>query len=130
MIAIAIDAVAAVLGLVRVIGVGLFGLAHSSTPTAARANARLAAATNALIRAGSLTPGALSTPEETSTPGAPLSAMAAATLSGSSPPDKSHGTDGRNSRVRRQSNGRPLPPGSMASFGGLASISRMSATPS
>ncbi len=44
----------------------------------------------------SLIPGARSTPEETSTPRAPVSAIAAATLSGSRPPERSQGRAARN----------------------------------
>ena len=76
----------------------------------------------------SLTPGALSTPEETSTPRAPVSAIAAATVSGSSPPDRSQGRRGAKSRARPQSKGSPLPPGNAAPSRGLASISSRSAT--
>ena len=58
------------------------------------AKAARAAATKALIFSMSLTPGALSTPEETSTPASPDSAIASPTLSASSPPDSSHGLRG------------------------------------
>ena len=42
----------------------------------------------------SLTPGALSMPDDTSTPRAPVTAIASATFWGSSPPDSSHGRRG------------------------------------
>ena len=48
-----------------------------------------AAFTKARIIAASFTPGADSTPEDTSTPGAPVAAMAAVTLSGVRPPASS-----------------------------------------
>ena len=46
------------------------------------------------------------------------------------PPDSSQGLRGRKSEASRQSKATPLPPGSTAPFGGLASISRASLLPS
>src|SRR6185312_12155823 len=51
----------------------------------------LAAATNSAMRASLLTPGALSTPEETSTRVAPLTSIAWATFSGLRPPARNQG---------------------------------------
>ena len=56
-----------------------------------RASASRAARTNALILAGSFSPGPLSTPDDTSTPGARVIASASATLSGIEPPGKHEG---------------------------------------
>src|SRR5580700_7109766 len=54
----AVDAETAALVRALAIGIGLLELAHYPTPSAARAKAPRAAATNALILASSLTPGA------------------------------------------------------------------------
>ena len=89
--------------------------------------AALAAATNARIRSGSLTPFARSTPEDTSTAGAPDSRIASATFDGSSPPASSHGPGARQPRAMDQSNAAALPPGRVAPGGGFASISSASA---
>src|SRR5262249_10493453 len=53
-----------------------------------------AARTNARILSGSFLPGARSTPEETSTPGADVIRNASATLSASRPPERRNGTPG------------------------------------
>src|SRR5579872_5167858 len=77
---------------VLLVDLGHATLPARMSPTAASsrravAKAARARATKAAILALSFTPGALSTPEETSTPLAPLSAIASATLSGSRPPE-------------------------------------------
>ena len=56
-----------------------------------RSQAARAAAMKARISAGSFTPGVVSTPEDTSTPGGPAARIAAATLPGSRPPASSQG---------------------------------------
>ena len=61
---------------------------------------------NARISSGDLTPGAVSTPEETSTPDAPVTRSASATLPGRRPPDSSHGTSRSRPAAIDQSNGR------------------------
>ena len=83
------------------------------------------------MRDGSFTPGALSTPEDTSTAGAPLTATASATFSGVRPPDSSQRPDRLRPATSRQSKAAPLPPGSAsgAPAGGRASNSSRSAAP-
>lgn len=76
-----------------------------------RGQAPLAAATKLRINAGSFSPRMRSTPDETSTAGAPLAATASATLSGVSPPASSQGTGACQARMIDQSNATPLPPG-------------------
>ena len=80
-----------------------------------------AAATKSAIRVGLLTPGALSTPDDTSTIFAPLTAMARAIFSGVRPPAKNQGR----AKVRPfnicQSKAAPWPPGRAASVAGTAS---------
>src|SRR5690606_35773178 len=78
----------------------------------------------AWIRSGSLTPGALSTPEETSTIGAPEIRTASVRFSGDSPPARNQFAGSARLRIRVQSNDAPTPPGKSAPFGGLASNSR------
>src|SRR5215213_3235056 len=63
---------------------------------------------------GSFTPGALSTPEETSTPPAFVIASASATLPACSPPDSMKGIGSLRFSSRCQSNGLPRPPGRVA----------------
>ncbi len=87
-----------------------------------------AAATKAAILAGSFTPGALSTPDDTSTCRAPVSRIASATFSGVSPPASIQGRSQWRRASSRQSKASPLPPGRSAPFGGLASIRIWSAT--
>ena len=75
-------------------------------------------------------PGASSTPEDTSTPKAPLVRIASATFSGDKPPAKNHGLDQVSWAISSQSNAFALPPGRIASLGGLASNIKKSATAS
>ena len=86
------------------------------------------AATKARTRSGSLNPGRLSTPDDTSTCSAPDSRTASATLSGVSPPASIHGRFQRRPAISRQSNAWPLPPGRSAPRGGRASTRIWSAT--
>lgn len=87
-----------------------------------------AAPTKALIRAGSFTPRARSTPEETSTPAAPLCRIASATVSGVSPPASSQGRGITRPAVSPQSKAAAFPPGRLAPAGGLASSRKRSTT--
>ena len=93
-----------------------------------RATAPCAARQKAAILVASLTPGADSTPDDTSTYRAPVTRIASATLSGVKPPASIHGTGQRRPAIKRQSNDNPLPPGSSAVRGGLASTRIWSAT--
>ena len=77
-----------------------------------------------MIRARSLTPGALSTPEETSTIGAPEIRTASETFCGSSPPARNQFAGSARFCISLQSNEAPTPPGRSAPLGGLASNSR------
>src|SRR4029077_18505637 len=86
--------------------------------------AERAARMKARIFSGSFTPGALSTPDETSTPGARVMRSASATFSGFKPPESMNGIDKSIFSSRCQSNGLPRPPGRVASRGGRASNSR------
>ena len=67
---------------------------RAAQPRVGGAPTRLTCATNARISAGSFTPGALSTPEDTSTAGAPVTRSASATFCTVSPPASSHGPGG------------------------------------
>src|SRR5262249_26497789 len=71
-------------------GVGLLN-GHAVLATLLSAAAR-AARTKARTFSGSLSPGDRSTPEDTSTDGAPVMRSASATLAGSSPPESMNGT--------------------------------------
>src|SRR5262249_35131322 len=82
----------------------------------------------ARILSGSFSPGARSTPEETSTPDARGISSAEATLPASSPPDSRNSTPASMLCSRFQSNRLPSPPGRVASRGGRASNSKWSAT--
>ena len=73
------------------------------------------------MRSGSFSPGLDSTPEETSTIGAPVARMASATLSGVRPPESMNGTWSLTPSSVRQSKGAPLPPGRVLSAGARAS---------
>ena len=75
------------LGFCTVIALATFSCADSLA-------AFRAARINALILSGSFSPGARSTPEETSTPGACVIRRASPTLPASSPPDSMNGTPG------------------------------------
>jgi len=94
---------------------------------AASAAARVAF-TKAAMRAGSLSPGARSTPDDTSTPGAPVVSTALRTFVASRPPDTMYGLPISMPARICQSNGTPLPPGSAAPGAGLASNRMRSAT--
>src|SRR5690606_29430954 len=65
----------------------------------------------AAILSTSLTPGALSSPVEASTSGAPVRRMASATVCGVSPPARPQGTVWRKFASSDQSNASPVPPG-------------------
>src|SRR5262245_47598980 len=88
--------------------------------------ALLAARMKQVTRSGSFSPGARSTPEDTSTSAAPVMAMAAATVSGVRPPDSANGAPKPCSAC--QSKATPLPPGSSAAASALASNKMPSAT--
>src|SRR3954468_16046265 len=92
----------------------------SSVARAARIKAR--------IISGSLTPGAHSTPEETSTPPARVTRTASARLPALRPPDTLNGSLRSRFSSTRQSNTAPSPPGRVASLGARASIRMRSAT--
>src|SRR3990170_2672937 len=66
---------------------------------------------NFRMRFKSFFPGADSTPEETSTMGAPVTRMAFATFSGVSPPERIKPSDWDGLPRRFQSKATPLPPG-------------------
>src|SRR3569833_3997631 len=80
------------------------------------------------MRAGSLMPGALSTPDDTSTISAPDNSMARATFSGSSPPARNHGLLKLRPARIFQSTAAPWPPGRVAPYGARASNIKRSAT--
>src|SRR5450759_3333361 len=96
---------------------------HALTFDASAASAARAARMKARILSGSFSPGARSTPEETSTPGARVRRNASATLPASSPPDSMNGIPGSMPLSKVQSNGWPSPPGRVASCGCLLSTS-------
>src|SRR5690348_10154582 len=100
-------------------GIGLLLYAHTmdSFDRSSGASASRAARMKARILPGSLSPGARSTPEETSTPRAPVIAIASMTLPAFSPPDSIHGTPGSTPRSKFQSKILPRPPGRVASAG-------------
>src|SRR3546814_5063964 len=81
---------------------------------------RLAALRKAVILSISLTPGVVSTPEETSTSRAPVRWIASATLAGVRPPDSAQGSGWRTPSSKAQSKRSPMPPGAGASSGVLA----------
>src|SRR3990170_3933975 len=81
--------------------------------------APFAARTKRLTSSSSFSPGARSTPEDTSTKDAPVSLMASPTVSGVRPPDSAKG--GLIPLRASQLKGTPLPPGSSASGEALAS---------
>src|SRR5260221_12156694 len=86
-----------------------------------------AAARKAAILAVSLTPGARSTPDDTSTAGAPVRRTASATFAAVRPPDSIQGSVQRRPAVRRPSKTRPLPPRrALARRGGRPPESRRS----
>src|ERR1700722_241544 len=87
----------------------------------------LARSMNARMSAVSLRPFADSTPDDTSTAGAPVSLIAAATFSGVSPPASSHGAGATHPATTDQSKLTALPRGLVASAGGFASNKRASA---
>ncbi len=75
-------------------------------------------------------PGAVSTPDDTSTAPAPVSRVASPKLASSSPPARSQGSAILFPARSRQSKESPLPPGiAPGTAGGFASKSSMSATP-
>ena len=78
-----------------------------------------AAATKSEIICALFMPGAVSTPDDTSTPGAPLHAIARATLSAFKPPASSHGFEKLRPRSNCQSNAAPCPPGTRGARGRL-----------
>src|SRR6185437_2160386 len=76
------------------------------------------------------TPGDVSTPDDTSTPGALDAAIARATFSDVRPPARSQGREIVRERSNCQSNATPCPPARSAYAGGLASNSSISAASS
>src|SRR5690606_2907762 len=102
----------AALGVGPGVGAGQRGVHRRTLARGSGGNqADLAASRKAAIRTGSLTPGALSTPEETSTAGAPVIRAASARLSGDRPPARNHGRSKRRPASRVQSKLAPTPPG-------------------
>src|SRR5262249_30247984 len=90
-----------------------------------------AAARKALILSRSFSPRPFSTPDETSTGGAPERRIASGNSSAVKPPDSIHTRRQERPAIRPQSKARPLPPGSASGRrGGFASNSRKSATSS
>src|SRR3546814_19500268 len=91
----------------------------------------LTAARKALILGTALRPGASSTPDETSTAGAPERATASATSSGASPPASIQGTGQPVPARIRPSKRTALPPGRAhaRASGGLAAKRRHTAHP-
>src|SRR5499427_1167287 len=89
-----------------------------------------AAAMKARILSWSFSPGARSTPEETSTPGAAVMRSASATLRASRPPESMNGTRVWRFSSSRQSKRLPSPPGRVALSSARASKISRSATPS
>jgi len=83
----------------------------------------------ARIRSGDFTPGAVSTPDETSTATAPLARIASATLSGRNPPARSHGCGASQPASTDHSIATALPPGRVAPAGARGSITKPSASP-
>src|SRR5690606_13322504 len=73
--------------------------------------AALAALMKASMSPGDFRPGAVSTPEETSTASAPVMRIASLTLSGVRPPESIQGISGRCPAISDQSKTRPFPPG-------------------
>src|SRR5258705_251956 len=80
------------------------------------------------IISGSLMPGELSTPEDTSTPPARVTRTASATLSTLRPPETMKGSLRSRFSSTCQSNTAPSPPGRVAPFGARASNRMASAT--
>src|SRR6476661_1356000 len=91
--------------------------------------AALAAWMNARTRASSFSPGARSTPDDTSTMSAPVVTKASQTLSGSSPPDSAKGRSARRPPRACQSKASPWPPGTLEPAGAFASNRIISAMP-
>src|SRR5262245_1233858 len=118
--------------LIRTDAKGIRLALHRHEPLATLRSAALAALraarTNARILSGSFSPGARSTPEDTSTAGAFVIRSASATLPASRPPDSMNGTPGSMPSRSRQSKLLPSPPGRVASRGARASNSTRSAT--
>src|SRR4051794_34350228 len=82
---------------------------------------------NARISAGSLTPLLRSTPDDTSTAGAPVCRMAAPTVSDVRPPASIQGPGAVQPLITDQSNVIALPPGRLAPAGAFASSTSRSA---
>ena len=101
----------------------LDGHAELATFAARRAAASRAARMKARIISESFSPGARSTPEETSTPPARVIRKASATLPASRPPESMNGMPGSRFSRSCQSNDLPRPPGRVASRGARASNS-------
>src|SRR4051812_19610970 len=74
---------------------------------------RSAAWRKAVILSTSLRPGALSTPDDTSSKGAPVDRAASEIFTTSSPPDNAHGSGCTKPSSNFQSKRRPIPPGSV-----------------
>src|SRR6516164_10912152 len=73
------------------------------------------------IKAGDFSPGAVSTPDDTSIAAAPDNSRASFTFLGLSPPARNHGLFMLWPRISLQSKARALPPGSLAPSGVLLS---------
>src|SRR5258708_21189434 len=99
-----------------------------ATATAVSCSTIRAERIKARIISGSLTPGALSTPEETSTPPARVTQAASATFSAVRPPETMNGSLRSSFSSTRQSNTAPRPPGRVAPLGARASHRMRSAT--
>src|SRR3546814_13128510 len=76
---------------------------------------RLAALRKAVILSISLTPGVVSTPEETSTSRAPVRWIASAPLAGVRPPDSAQGRGWRTPASQAPYKRRPIPTGAIGS---------------
>src|ERR1700733_9331203 len=107
----------------------LVGPAAEGIGGRSKAQIRLAWARNSRILAGSLTPGRVSTPDETSTALAPEMRTASARLPAWRPPDSIQGKGQRRACSNSQSKASALPPGRVASRGGRASNISQSASP-
>src|SRR5262249_11622584 len=111
------------------VGAGTKGIWRKAHARASFANcAAFAFEMKSAIKAALLTPGDVSTPDETSTPGAPLVAIARVTFSGVRPPARSQGLENVRPRRSCQSNALPWPPARAAPSGAFASKSSKSAT--
>src|SRR5579863_2803200 len=111
-----------------VVGTGSVGIGETLVHRTISSSVARAARTKARIISGSFRPGALSTPEETSTPPARVTRTASVTLPALNPPETMNGISRSRFSRRCQSNTAPRPPGRVASLGAWASNRMRSAT--